>query len=132
MGSDAFAVNLGHWGLCPECAGQECLIRAVSLVERIVFLFHRNVVCAAEVDDLLTGHAVHAVVTSRGPNLSATDDEEVTRIRGVHKAIGIQHQRLISARLFCLKAGDDAVQLRVAVVFRVLRHRQTAHLRHSC
>jgi len=43
--------------------------------------------------------------------------------------LDVEHQRLVGARLLGLQAGDDAVELRVGVVFPVLRHRQPAHLR---
>ncbi len=90
-----------------------------------------NVVRPAQVDDLLPGHAVHAVVSGRGPDLALAHDEKVAGIGGVDEAVRIEHQRLVGARLLGLQAGDHAVELGVAVVLGVLRHRQAAHLRHG-
>ncbi len=41
----------------------------------------------------------------------------------------VEHQRLVRPGLFGGDAGEDAVQLGMAVQLRVLRHRQAAHVR---
>ena len=43
----------------------------------------------------------------------------------------VKHQGFVRARLFGLKAGDDAIQLGMTVVLGVLAHRQAAHLRNG-
>ena len=71
------------------------------------------------------------MIPRRGPNLAPAHDEEIAGIRRVHEAMRIKHQGLIRARLFSLKTGQNAVQLGMRIVFRILAHRQAAHLRHG-
>ena len=123
--------DLGDRSLGPEGAGEEGLIGTVGLVEREVLFLHRDAVRMAKVDDLLTGHAVHAVIPGRGPNLAPAHDEEVAGIGGVHKAIDVEHQRLIRTGFLRRDAGKNAVKLGVGVQLGVLRHRQAANVRHG-
>ena len=101
----------------------------MHLEQGIVPLEHRDAVCAAQVDHLLAGHPVHAVIPGRGPNLAPAHDKEIAGIGRVHEPMRVEHQGLVRARLLGLKAGQNAVELGMRIVFRVLAHRQAAHLR---
>ena len=123
-----FAVNFGDGGLGAESACEKGLVGSVGIHEREISFKNRDVICAAQVDDLLTRDAVHAVVAGRGPNRTFANNEEVAGVGGVHKAVRVKHQGFVGTCLFGLKAGNDAVQFRVAVVLGVLAHGQAAHL----
>ena len=56
-------------------------------------------------------------------------DEEVDGVAGSHKAVGVQHEPFVGARLVGSHAASDAVELAVRVEGLVLHvRRATAHV----
>ena len=92
---DGFSVDLRHRCLRAECSGQESLRGTIGLKERVIPFKDRNTDPSAGIDHLLPRHAVHAVITCRGPNLASSHNEEVAGIGRIHKTIRVKHQRFI-------------------------------------
>ena len=70
----------------------------MHLREGEIGLAVRYAVVAAELQDVCTRDAMQLVLGGGRPHLATTDAEEVDRVASRHKAMGVQHQRLVSAR----------------------------------
>mmetsp|Transcript_18710 Transcript_18710/g.31892 ORF Transcript_18710/g.31892 Transcript_18710/m.31892 type:complete len:206 (+) Transcript_18710:755-1372(+) len=114
-----------------ECARHKHLICTVDLCEAVVQFAAGDVHGGTQLDHRGPGDALHLILGGWGPHLTLSDDEEVDAVAGGHKAVGVQHQRLIRPRLLCLDACCDAVELAVGVPARVLDVRSPSPHMHS-
>jgi len=94
-----------------EGTGHKRFIGAMNLGRREVLFEHRNVILAADADDIAAGDPREAIITARRPHLALADDEEMGRIARRNKPMRVEHQRLVGARLRRLDARGDAVEL---------------------
>src|SRR5690348_5508856 len=113
------AVYVAHWNQSRERARDESLVGIINVGEGKVLLINRNAVLPAQFDDFPASNAVHAVLPGRCPHLTATYDEEVRCVAGADKAVDIEHQRFICARIQRLSQCDHLMQLAMAVETRV-------------
>ena len=115
-------------GVCaPKVPVTNASSARIGIDERVIALEYRNALDPANLDHLLARNAVEAVVARRRPHLAPSDDEEVGRVRGIHEAVRVKHQRFVRPRLDGVDPRKDAVQLGMRVEFRILGHRQSAH-----
>ena len=92
---------------------------------------NQNIIGPTQVDHLLSGNAVRAIISRRRPNLTLWDNEKIARICRIHKAIHIQRQSLVRASLFGRNAGQHAVQFGMGNQLWTLAHRKATDMRHG-
>ena len=62
-----------------------------------------------------------AMLAARGPHLALRHDKKVRGVAGRHRAVYVEHERLVRPGLERLDEGDDLMQFAVAVELGVER-----------
>mmetsp|Transcript_6772 Transcript_6772/g.21852 ORF Transcript_6772/g.21852 Transcript_6772/m.21852 type:complete len:346 (+) Transcript_6772:14-1051(+) len=118
--ADGAAVDGDDGDLAGERAGDKGLVGRVDLGEREVALLDGDAVLRAEGEDGGARDAVELVLRRRCPDGAVADDEKVRRVARGHKAVDVEHERLVGAGGGGLDARRDAVELAQRVPHWVL------------
>mmetsp|Transcript_3310 Transcript_3310/g.9240 ORF Transcript_3310/g.9240 Transcript_3310/m.9240 type:complete len:278 (+) Transcript_3310:64-897(+) len=119
--SNLASIHFHHRDGTSKRPGHKALGGRINLGHREVSFLGLNTAPLREVEHVLPGNSVKLVLCCRRNELPPANHEKVGAVTSRNKALRIQHERLVYARLLCLDTSRDALVFRQRVDHRILR-----------